>query len=51
MSVLAANENLQAGRWDHDIREQAAQHTLAANALVGCAAATFSIRHACCSAS
>jgi polyhydroxyalkanoate synthase subunit PhaC len=35
MSVLAANENPQAGRWDHDIREQAAQHTLAANPLVG----------------
>jgi polyhydroxyalkanoate synthase subunit PhaC len=35
MSVLAANENPQAGRGDHDIRDQAAQHTLAANALVG----------------
>jgi polyhydroxyalkanoate synthase subunit PhaC len=36
MSLLAvADENPQAGRWDHDIREQAAQHTLAANPLVG----------------
>ena len=34
---------------DDDIREQAAQHTLAANPLVGVRGQDISIRHACCS--
>ena len=45
-----ANEVPAAVVLDNDLREQAAQNTLAANPLVGVRGSRiFSIRHACCS--
>ena len=45
-----ATESREAEGLNSDIREQAAQHTLAANPLVGCAAMTSSLRQVCWSA-